>query len=447
MVQEHKTPISRRHLLRAGACAALTAGLSPRIISNPARAQQKTLRILQWKHFVPGYDAWFNDTFIKEWGQQNDTTVVVDNVGLGDIDGLATAEAAGRSGHDLVMFVAPPAKYEDQVIDHREIYEECERRYGRVADLATKSTYNPKTGKYFGFCQSYAPALLIYRKSLWDGVMSTPDTWEDVLAGGRRIRLLHGKPVGISLSPEHNSDMTLRAIMYSFGSMIQDVDSKPRLKSRETVEVLKYVKALYEQAMTEEVLTWDASSNNRFLLADEGCLTVDTLSIARAGENKRLAVANDLWLARLPAGPSGRLGPSFGFYTYCIWSFAANIEGAKQFLVDYTASSRQACLASGFQNMPSFPGAVPDLPQVLGNDAHATPPEKYSELADAATWTTNIGYPGYTNAAVDEIVSVGLIPMMCRSAVTGQRTPEQALDEADAEVRRIFAKWQEIGKV
>jgi hypothetical protein len=30
---------------------------------------------------------------------------------------------------------------------------------------------------------------------------------------------------------------------------------------------------------------------------------------------------------------------------------------------------------------------------------------------------------------------------------TGQLTPEEALDQADSEVRRIFQKWKERGKV
>jgi multiple sugar transport system substrate-binding protein len=138
--------------------------MAPVVIPRRARAQQKTLRILQWKHFVPSYDAWFNDTYVKEWGEQNDTRVIVDNVGLGDIGARAAAEAEAQQGHDLVMLLAPPAAYEDQVIDHREIYEECERRYGDAGDFAFRSTYNPKTNKYFGLqCLSPGAAHLSQR--------------------------------------------------------------------------------------------------------------------------------------------------------------------------------------------------------------------------------------------------------------------------------------------
>ncbi len=442
-----RSSISRRHLLKAGGSAALLAGVAPAIIPSRARAQPKTLKIMQWKHFVPSYDTWFDGTFIKEWGRQNDTEVIVDHVGLGDIPNLAAAEAAAQRGHDLVMLVTPPAVYEDQVIDHREIYEECARQYGTALDLAIKSTYNPRTKKYFGFCGTLVPSLLIYRKDLWDAIGATPDSWDDILRGGRQIKLLHESPVGISLAPEDNSNKTLRAVMYSFGSSVQDADGKPVLKSKPALEMVKYVKALYQEAMTEEVLTWDASSNNRFMLAGTGCLTLDTISVPRASEQLKLPFASDLRLAKAPEGPAARLAPPFNTHTHFIWKFAENAEGARQFLVDYTGQSRQGLLASGFQNMPTFPAAVPDLAQLVSSDASATPPDQYSLLKEVATWITNIGHPGYTNAAIAEVFDSGVIPTMCARAATGKLSPEDALDQGDQEVRRIFAKWQERGKV
>ena len=86
------------------------------------------------------------------------------------------------------------------MIDHRDIYEECERKYGKALDLAIKSTYNPKTKKFYGFSDSYVPALINYRKDLWDAVGTVPNTWEDIRRGGRKIKLLHDKPVGIGLA-------------------------------------------------------------------------------------------------------------------------------------------------------------------------------------------------------------------------------------------------------
>jgi multiple sugar transport system substrate-binding protein len=442
-----KAIVSRRGLLSAGA-SALAAGLAPAIIiPGRARAQQKTLKILQWKHFVPSYDEWFNGIYVKEWGEANDTQVIVDNVGLGEVNGLADAEAMVQSGHDLVLFLTPAGMYQPHVIDHREIYEECEHRYGNVMEFGAKSTYDPKTSKYFGFFPSYQPPVTIYRKDLWGAARAIPSTWEDVRVGGSRIKLLHQKPVGFSLAPEGNSDQTMRAIMYSFGSSEQDEEGNPTLSSKETLEAVRYVKALYEEAMTDDVLTWDPASNNRFMLEGEGCLTIDTVSVPRASERMDLPVAKDLWLSGAPGGPAARLAPPFGFCTYIIWNFAENIDGAKQFLVDYIGHSRKAFLASGFQNAPAFPETVPDFAAMVANDAGAGSPGRYDLLADVAAWTTNVGHPGYTSPAISEIFHKGLIPTMFARAATGQLTPEDALDQTDQEVRRIFQSWKQRGKV
>jgi multiple sugar transport system substrate-binding protein len=235
--------------------------------------------------------------------------------------------------------------------------------------------------------------------------------------------------------------------MYSFGSSEQDASGIPALKSRETLEVIKYIKALYEEAMIEDVIKWDGASNNLAMLNGEGCLTLDTMSIIRASESTGLPIAKDLGLRKAPEGPAARLAPSCGFHTYIIWNFAENIDDAKQFLADYIGHSREAFLASGFQNTPAFPDTVPDLGLMVANDAGAGAPGKYRLLAELPTWTTNVGHPSYTNAAISEIYSKGLVSTMCARAATGQLTPEEALDEADGEVRRIFQKWKERGKV
>src|SRR5499427_1169738 len=356
---------TRRDVIKTAAGAGLLATVGPVAAPRPAHAAKKTLKILQWSHFVPGYDKWFNNTYVKEWGAKHNTNVIVDNIGLAKINSPAVDEVAAQKGHDLYMFVAPPPVYEDQAIDHRDIYEECERKYGKALDLAIKSTYNPKTKKFYAFADSYVPDPIHYRKDLWDAVGTVPDTWEDIRRGGRKIKLLHDKPVGIGLASCLDTNRAMRAIMYSFGASEQDAEGNPILKSKETLEAIKFVKALYEETMINEVLTWDASSNNRFMLSEQGSLAVNPISITRTAENQKLPVAGNLWLAKAAQGPVRRLGPYGVIDAYVIWKFADNIDGAKQFLVDYIGNFRQGFLASQFYDFPCFPQTVPDLKTLI----------------------------------------------------------------------------------
>ena len=440
---------SRRSLIKSAGSAALVAGLAPTILA-PRRAKgasHKTLKILQWNHFVPEFDQWFNNVYVKEWGRRNDTKVIVDNVGMTSLNSRAAAEIAAQKGHDLCMFLSPPSSYEEHVIDHREIYEECQRRYGRPIDLAIRSCFNPKTGKHYGLSDSYTPDPVNYRKDLWDDIGVFPDSWDDIRVGGRKIKEKHGIPVGLGLAPELDTNMALRSLMAAFGSAVQDEAGGVALKSRHTLEALKFAKALYQEAMTDEVFAWDASSNNRQMLAGQGSLAVNAISITRTGENQIIPVANNIFLAKAAKGPVRRIGLHHLINVYVIWNFAENIEGAKQFLVDYVGHSQDVFRASQFYNFPCFPETVPDLPTLISNDPQATPPDKYAVFKDVSSWVTNLGYPGYANAAEDEIFSSWVISTMFAETAKGSMSPEEALSAGDREVRRIFEKWREKGAV
>jgi multiple sugar transport system substrate-binding protein len=183
------------------------------------------------------------------------------------------------------------------------------------------------------------------------------------------------------------------------------------------------------------------------MLAGRGSLTLNAISITRTGENQKIPLSEHIWLAKAAEGPHRRIGLVHLMDVYVIWKFADNIEGAKQFLVDYVGNFQKAFLASQFYNFPCFPNTVPGLKDRIADDAQASPRDKYNVFADVSEWTTNVGYPGYANAAIDEVFRNWTISTMFAHTASGKMTPAQALDQTDREVRRIFEKWAERGKV
>ncbi|MGZ7080685.1 MAG: extracellular solute-binding protein, partial [Thermoanaerobaculia bacterium] len=262
--------ITRRKFVKlTGGTVAAAGFTSAFLFPQRALAQQKTLKIIQWSHFVPGYDKWFDGTFTKEWGAKNNTNVIVDHISTAEIPARAAAEVSAKKGHDLFMFVSPPAAYEQQVIDHADVYQEVQKKRGRPIDLAVKSTFNPKTKKYFAFSDAYVPDPGNFRKDLWSqaGFPSGPDSWDDLLVGGKRIRDKTGNPVGLGLSQETDTNMALRALLWSFGGAEQDEAGNITLNSKQTIDAVKYMRELYKQCETPEVFSWDVSSNNRGILS------------------------------------------------------------------------------------------------------------------------------------------------------------------------------------
>jgi len=438
--------VSRRDFIKiAGAGGIAAGGLGPAFLfPERAAAQQKTLKILQWSHFVPAYDTWFDGTFAKQWGEKHNTNVVVDHINLVDIKTRAASEAQAKKGHDLFMFLSPPAAYENQVIDMTHVYQEVEKKHGKKIDLAHKSTYNPKTKKYYAFSDSYAPDPGNWRKDLWEqvGFPNGPDTYDDLRKGAKAIKDKFGNPCGIGLSQELDTSMAMRALLWSFGGAEQDEAGNVTINSKNTIEALKFMKALYEESETPEVFTWTPPSNNQAMLAGKVSYVANAISITRQSEREHLPIDKNIMISRALKGPVRRIAAEHVMDCYVIWEFAENKDGAQQFLIDYIDTFHDGFAAGQFYNFPCFPSTVPNLAKEISNDPRSTPPDRYKVLGDVLDWATNVGYPGYCSAAIDQAFNSWVIPTMFATVANGKATPEDAAKTAEAEYKRIFERFK-----
>jgi multiple sugar transport system substrate-binding protein len=453
---------SRREFLRlaAGAAAAGALGAAcgsgsdkPRTAGTAAKTNgvaadpDRTLRIAQWSHFIPAHDRWFDDEYTKQWGDEHGVRVVVEHINVTEIQDRAAAEVAAGGGHDLFGFVSPPAVFHDQVIDLRDVVEEVESKVGTLLPFLERSVRDAKTGMCFAFADSWLQNTVQYRGDLWDRVEpgGKPDTWDDILRVAPRLKAL-GHPVGIGISNDLDYSLTLLGLMQAYGSSIQDEDGNVTLNRPPTVEAVRMGASLFRSGMTADVLTWDAASDNRFLASGLGSLILDPIGAIRAVEQQDSALAGKIALAPPPAGPAGRLGP-VPVLGYVIWKFSRNQDLAKRFLVDLALNNRETFVRSRYYSFPAFPGAVPDLAELVASDPDAQPAGKYALLADAPQWTSNLGYPGHTNAAVDEVFRQYVIPKMFAAAARGDMSAEEAVRAAETEAKPIFEKWKERGKI
>jgi multiple sugar transport system substrate-binding protein len=430
--------LSRRHVVK-GAAAAVTASFAPLMGGRPARAKAPTLKICQWRHFVPGFDEWFDGRFAREWGERNGVRVEVTHVAASELRPRATAEVAAGQGHDLFGFLVPPAAYEEHALPLDEVVGECERQFGHLVPLARRATYSPKRRQYFAFCDSWAPDPLHYRTDWWEDVGVRPNGWDQIRDGARKIRAKHGAPAGFGLAPELKSNMMLRGLLWSYGASEQDEAGQVAINSRGTIEALKLMRAIFRESMTSEVFDWDPSSNNRFYVYGQGSIIQNAISALRTAELQNPVVARRTTLGPAAAGPGARLTSALVIHCYVLWKFAEHRELAKRFLVALMSAYEEAFRASRFYNVPAFPKAVANLRGKLAADT--TNPRAYLILADAEQWSTCPGYPGHATGAIDEVFHRGVIPLMFARVAQGVQTPEASVRQAEDEMKRIFARW------
>jgi multiple sugar transport system substrate-binding protein len=446
----------RRELIRragAGAAAVGVAGSGlGQAFYGPLRFKGRDLSgdltIIQWAHFVPAYDQWFDNTWIKQWGQKNDVQVKVDHILNTLLPARAAAEVAAGQGHDLFFQLSPPAQFEDKVIDHREIVEQVQHKVGKIGRLGKKSTYNPKTKKWFAFADNYVPDPVVWRHDIWNGIGESPATWEHVRRAAPKLKAA-GHPLGIGQSAELDSNMALMAFMMCFGSYVQNEKNQVVIKSKHTVEAVKFMADIYKRGETDEIFGWDPAGNNNFLYSGKGSLILNAISATRTPEDRNLPFKDDLWIWPIAKGRVRRMGLGHVMGCYQIWKFAKNKAAAKKFLADLEINYRQAFMASKFYNFPTFPGAMPfsSIRKATAQDKHK-PVGKYGILTTIAQkYTANPGFPGNANAAFDEAFNKFLIPKMFAQVSKGQMTAQEAVNAANHDIQAIYKKWRRLGKI
>jgi len=447
----------RRELIRKAGAGAVSVGVAGsglgQAFYGPLRFKGRWLKgdlsLITWVHFVPAFDTWFDKTWAVQWGQKNDVDVKIDHILNTLLTARSTAEVAAKSGHDIFFNLSPQAQFEDDVISHNEIVQEVQRKVGKIGRIAHKATYNPKTKKYFAFSDNYVPDPVIWRHDIWNAIGLSPNNWDNVRKAAPKLKAA-GHPIGIGQSANDvDSNMALMSFLMCFGSFIQDQKHRVTIKSKRTVEALKFMADIYQRGETDEIFGWDPSGNNNFIYSGKGSMIFNAISATRTPEDRGLPFANDLWIWPIPKGPHGRMAYEHVMGCWWIWKFAKNKAAAKKFLADLEINYRDAFMASKFYNFPSFPGAMSfsRIRKAVASDKHR-PLGKYGILTTIAQkYTTNPGHPGYANAAFGEMFNKSIIPKMFAEVSQKKMTPQEAVNAADRELKQIYAKWRKLKKI
>jgi multiple sugar transport system substrate-binding protein len=436
--------VSRRDFLKTTSALAGAAGLAPALAApfvSTALAETKTLKIIQWSHFIPEYDKWF-DAFAKDWGKQNGVAVTVDHIPHLELPARMAAEVSAQAGHDIfgINGSGGPHLYAKHTLDLTALIEEVEKKNGKVLPMGRQVAWNDDTKTWGAFPDYFIDFPGLYRKDLWDEIGMKPDTWEDIRAGGAKLKQ-KGFPLGIALSHCVDANNSYNSLLWSAGASVCDeTGKKVTIDSKEALEVVKYVRALYKEAMDPEVLSWDDAGNNRFLASGRGNWIHNPISAYRSIQKANAELADKIFMWKTPQGTVRRLAAGAP-NSYIVWKFARNKDTAFEFLKYHAGHATDAFKASTGYNHPLFANAVPKPMPILSNDPSSHPPDKMKVLETAEEWCVVFGYPGPGTPAADEVANNFIIPDMMASAATDKMTPEEAVKWAANEIKGIYDKW------
>src|SRR3954465_13583893 len=180
--------LSRRSLLKSG----LTPGAAlavPTILTRKASAQtEKTLKVVQWKHFVPDYDRYFNQ-FAKEFGEKNNCKVVDDYVATPDLPTSIAADISRGGGHDVFHLNGVGAwLYDQALVDVTDVATRLAKGFGGW--IPNSESIGKVKEKWLAIPYWYIAYPMIINRGYFQQVpagSTAKTTWNDPLATGAKL--------------------------------------------------------------------------------------------------------------------------------------------------------------------------------------------------------------------------------------------------------------------
>jgi multiple sugar transport system substrate-binding protein len=80
------------------------------ITGSAPLALAQELSLLQWRHFVPRYDEWF-DAYAENWGEANGFKVRVDHLNVAELPAALTAAIKAGEGPSIIEMAFPPTAF------------------------------------------------------------------------------------------------------------------------------------------------------------------------------------------------------------------------------------------------------------------------------------------------------------------------------------------------
>jgi multiple sugar transport system substrate-binding protein len=434
--------INRRDLLAASAGLAAAAGLGKFGVA-PAFAQAAepsykpeegaSLRVLRWTPFVQGdEDAWLANT--KKFTDATGVQVRVDKESWEDIRPKAAVAANVGSGPDIVFCWFDDAhQYPDKLVDLTELGTYLGGKYGGWYDGL--KGYATRDDKFIALPLAAIGNAICYRDSHVQaaGFKEFPKDTAGFLelckalkAKGTPAGFPHGKAVGDGNNYAH-------WLLWSHNGMMVDEGGKVTINSPETLASINYAKELYATFIpgTE---SWQDVNNNRAFLAGQVSLIANGVSVYYTAKNdpKLAEIAKDIRTTNFPIGPVGKSVELCQTSSLLLFKHTKYPEAAKAYIKFMMEADQMNAWIQGSSAYCCQP-----LKEFAKNPIWTADPI-HAPYARASEKLRPNGYAGPLGYASAATMADYVLVDMYAAAVTGQRSPEDAMKEAERRANRYY---------
>ncbi len=416
--------------------AALVMGASMPALTFPVE-KGATLRVLRPAKFVEPDEVIFREN-TKAFTDATGCQVRIDFSGWEDLRPQTAVTANTGAGPDVVVgWTDDPHLYADKLLDITDIGEYLGKKYGGWYPLAEKYGKKFGTNQWIAIPMGASGGPAIYRISWLKeiGFDTFPTTLDGMLDMCRKLKA-SGHPSGFALGHAvGDANSYCHWLVWAHGGAMTDEAGKVVINSKETIEALKFGRALYE-TFIPGTQSWLDPSNNKALLAGEIGATQNGVSLYYSAKNSQDPViakmAADLNHARMPIGPAGVSTEAALAINAMIFKHTKYPNAAKAYMTWMMEGPQYDKWMSG-----SFGYWGQPLKAYAESDVWKSDPKitLYRETMEKSRW---LAYPGPITEASGAVTADYVMVDMVAAASTGSVTPEEAAKEAERRAKRYY---------
>jgi multiple sugar transport system substrate-binding protein len=412
----------------AGATAALSFGTFIRSGLGAAK-----VNVLTWSNTLNAMDDVLREQ-AKQYSREKGVEVNFEFINQTDLPAKTAAAVESGAGPDIItLWSDGPHLHDKALIDVGDVADPLGKELKGWTNIAKDIAVVGKTWKAVPW--AIIPICITYRSDWLKevGYAKFPDTYDEMLVMSKKLKD-KGHPVGFALGRAiGDGNQSHYPMLWAFGGAECKRDGKTvAINSPETAKAVDYRRKLHEQGETEDIFSWDDSSNNRAFLAEAVSVTGNAASIYWAEKKNapqlRAVTEHALW----PQGPAGRFGYSTAI-SLGIFRFSKAQKEAKAF-IRWLLQPKQYSAWMGIGE-----GMMAGLLNFYEDDPVWQKDPKLEVVRQIPKYVRMPGYPGPpTRYAAEAMVKYVVVNMFARGA-KGMATVE-TIKIAEQELKEIYGK-------
>ncbi len=422
--------ISRRRFLGATAGATAVLSFGPFLRTGLGATR---LNVLTWSNTLPAMDDVLREQ-ARQYSKEKGVEVAFEFINQTDLPAKTAAAVESGAGPDIItLWSDGPHLHAKALIDVDDVTAPLGKEMKGWTGIARDIAVVGKSWKAVPW--AIIPICITYRSDWLKevGYAKFPDTYADMLSMSKKLKD-KGHPVGFALGRAiGDGNQSHYPMLWAFGGMEVKKDGKTvAINSPETAKAVDYRRQLFKDGETDDILSWDDSSNNRAFLAEAVSVTGNAASIywaeKKTAPQLRAVTDHALW----PKGPAGRFGYSTAI-SLGIFRFSKAQKEAKAFISWLLAQKQySAWIGEGEGMMAGLLNAYEDDP-VWKKDP------KLAVVREIPKYVRMPGYPAPPSRPAAEAMVKYVIVNMFARACKGMSTPE-TIKIAEAELKEVYGK-------